>query len=205
LGGTAWKSNPSPQAGPGIFICNGGFYVAKRKSNPNERPGFKFNPGKDYRSERYVMYIMNTETGLLQAGTIEPDLTDGQVIQALEDLIAQLQTPEGFAQLLTAPLPNNPDSSGMESNNKFIQYFVLMNLRLAFERYGPLNAEDTIGILGVIKASVKRWSVGLHRRGYLTYIEGFLGQIGVRVQKLTPAEAEAMGLEVKNSDLEKGD
>ncbi len=180
--------------------------MAKRKSNPNERQGFKFNPGKDYRSERYVMYIMKAETGLLQAGTINPDLTDGEVIQALEDLIAQFQTPESFTQLIAAPGSDDPVSKPPkgENNNQFVQYFVLMNLRSVFEQHGSLNAEDTIGILGVIKASVKRWSVGLHRRGYLTYIEGFLGQMGVRMQRLNTKEAEALGLEIPPPQIREG-
>ena len=54
-----------------------------------------------------------------------------------------------------------------------------MNLQSAFEDNGPLEAEDVIGILGVIKTSVKRWSIGAHRRGYLTFLEDFLGQAGV--------------------------
>jgi hypothetical protein len=81
-----------------------------------------------------------------------------------------------------------------------------MNLRLAFERYGPLPAEDVMGILGVIKTSVKRWSVGMHRRGYITYIEGFLGQMGVKVQKLTEEDAKSLGLEADDTIyLDKGD
>jgi imidazolonepropionase-like amidohydrolase len=56
------------------------------------------------------------------------------------------------------------------------------------------GAEDTIGILGVIKTSVKRWGVGMHRRGYITFLEGFLGQMGVKVRQLSAEEASDLGL-----------
>ncbi len=34
----------------------------------------------------------------------------------------------------------------------------------------------------------------MHRRGYLTFLEGFLGQAGVRVQQLTEDEVEELEL-----------
>ncbi len=174
--------------------------MAKRKRVPGDRPGFKLNLTPDYRSDRYAIYIANAETGLLQAGTVNPDLTDGDVSQALEDLIARLKQPEA-AHLLLSPKSSEPEGSEakVEGEHAFVQHFVLMNLRSAFERYGPLDAEDVIGILGVIKSSVKKWSTGMHRRGYLTFIEGFLGQMGVKVQKLTAEEAEALELEADDT------
>jgi hypothetical protein len=172
--------------------------IAKRKRKPGEeRQGFKLNLSTDYRSERFVMYIANAETGILQAATVDSDLTDGEVSQALEELMAQLNDETVFRGLL---LENQaPDAASHldvsnKDRNSFVQNFILINLRTAFERYGPLNAEDTIGILGVIKTSVKRWSVGLHRRGYITFIEGFLGEMGVGVRKLTDKEVEEMDL-----------
>jgi hypothetical protein len=189
-----------------VFLAKGGT-MAKRKRKPGEREGFKLNLSKDYRSERYVMYIANAETGLLQAGTVDPDLTDGEVSQALEDLMVRLKQPE-LAEALLSQKTGEPQSSEdkIEGKHAFVQRFVLMNLHSAFERYGPLDAEDVIGILGVIKSSVKKWSVGMHRRGYLTFIEGFLGNMGVKVQKLTAEEAEALGLKADTTiHLEKGD
>ncbi|MCK6629402.1 MAG: hypothetical protein L6R45_30025 [Anaerolineae bacterium] len=181
--------------------------MAKRKRVPGARPGFKLNLTPDYRSEQYVMYILNAETGLLQAGTISPDLTDGDISQALDDLIARLKQPEA-AHLLLSPRSSEPGGSEatVEGEHAFVQHLVLMNLHSAFERYGPLEVEDVIGILGVIKSSVKKWSVGMHRRGYLTFIEGFLGQMGVKVQQLSAEEAEALGLKADDTiHLGKGD
>ncbi len=167
--------------------------MAKRKRKPGSRKGFKLNIAKNYRDDRYVIYIANAETGILQAGTIEANLTDGDVYQALEDLISQLQEPDTYSKLFTSETSEEPDELEKKKKKEIdglVQTLILMNLRSAFQEHGPLEAEDVIGILGVIKTSVKRWSVGMHRRGYLTYIEGFLGQMGVKTWQLSPEEVE---------------
>ena len=74
--------------------------MAKRKRRPRRRKGFKFQLGKDYQSERYTMHVMNVEIGILQASTIDADLTDGDVSKALENLILQLKEPGVFSKLL---------------------------------------------------------------------------------------------------------
>lgn len=178
--------------------------MAKRKRG--KRKGFSLRLEKDYRSEQYVIYIMNAETGLLQAGTIAPELTDGDIYETLENLIVRLEDPEVFAELF--PDQSSDDSQKGRADDSdtttFVEYFITMSLRNAFAQHGPLEAADVIGILEVIKTSVKRWSVGMHRRGYLTYLEGFLGQMGVNVKKLSAEEARALGLEAP-PDMIEGD
>jgi hypothetical protein len=169
--------------------------MAKRKRKPGSRKGFKLKISPDYRSEGYVMYVANAETGILQAGTIDPELTDGDVYQALDDLISQLQAPDTFSKFFPDQTPEEsekPDPGDRKDTSGFVQSFVTMNLRSAFEQNGRLKAEDVIGILEVIKTSVKRRSVGMHRRGYLTYIEDFLGQMGVKVWQLSEEEVEEL-------------
>lgn len=154
------------------------------------------------------MYIAHTETGLLQAGTIDPELTDGDVYQALTDLMMQLQDPATFEKFFagkTDEKPNKLDLGDSENEHGFVQSFVLMNLRDAFAKFGRLPAEDVIGILDVIKTSVKRWSVGMHRRGYLTYIEEFLGQMGVYAKRLTQEEVENLEFYRATGELEAGE
>jgi hypothetical protein len=115
----------------------------------------------------------------------------------------RLKDPEVFTELFTNPSSDDPQKGDDDENpTSFIEYFITMNLRNAFEQHGPLEAEDVIGILGVIKTSVKRHSVGMHRRGYLTFLEGFLGQMGVAVQKLSAEEAEKLGLEAPSNVIE---
>ncbi len=180
--------------------------MAKRKRRPGNRKGFKLRLEKDYRDERYVMYVVSVETGILQVSTIDSNLTDGDVIDALEDLILQLQNPEVFANVLfpqsagAAPAAD----AGEEKIMGRTQNFILMNLRSAFEQHGALPAEDVVGILDVIKRSTRKHSVGMHRRGYLTFLVGFLGQMGIEVRQLSDEEVEEMGLEVIPPDYEEG-
>ena len=174
--------------------------MAKRKSGSGK--GFKLQLTPDYRSERYTMYIMQVETGILQAATIAPELTDGDVTEVLVDLITRLKTPETLDQLLPAQAADEAEIPTIrnEEESNLVEHLILLNLREAFDKYGPLSAEDVSGILGVIKTSVKRWGHGAHRRGYLTYIEDFLGQAGVEVQKLSANEAKALGLDVDSPE-----
>ena len=182
--------------------------MAKRKRKPGNRKGFQLRVEKDYRSEAYVMYIMNAEIGVLQAAAIDPELTDGDVNGALEDLIVQLQEPEALPRLLpgdTSEGDQEPPSDTSSDLRAYVQHFILMNLNHAFEEHGPLEAADVIGVLGVIKTSIKRWNVGMHRRGYLTYLEDFLGQMGVTVNEISAEEAEALDIAQAFEQLENGE
>lgn len=176
--------------------------MAKRKRG--KRKGFSLELAEDYRSEKYVIYIANAETGILQAGTIDSELTDGDVYEALSDLISQLKDADTF-QKLFAPRPADEDQTEGEKIDGPVQLFIIMNLRHAFEQHGPLAAKDVIGILDVIRTSVKRWSHGMHRRGYLTFIEGFLGQMGVKSWQLSEEEVENLEFNRAPDQLDDGD
>jgi hypothetical protein len=178
--------------------------MAKRKRG--KRKGFTLELAEDYRSEKYVIYIASAETGILQAGTLDPDLTDGDVYEALNDLINQLEDSDTFQKFFT-PEPVSEEEAKVESKKMegMVQSFIIMNLRDAFEQHGRLAAKDVIGILDVIRTSVKRWSHGMHRRGYLTYIEGFLGQMGIGAWQLSEEEIENLEFYRASDQLDDGD
>jgi hypothetical protein len=192
-----------PNIGLRGFLFFGGI-MAKRKRG--KRKGFNLELAEDYRAEKYVIYIASAETGILQAGTIHTDLTDGDVYQALGDLIADLKEPDIFQQLF---FPKDEESQPEQNEEKradgMISFLIVSNLKTAFEKHGPLRAEDVIGILDVIRTSVKRWSHGMHRRGYLTYIEGFLGQMGIKTWQLSEEEVENLEFYRAPNQLEDGD
>ena len=176
--------------------------MAKRKRG--KRKGFSLELAEDYRSEKYVIYIASAETGILQAGTIHSDLTDGDVYQALGDLITDLEEPDTF-QRLFFPVNEEPEQEQQKKADGLINFLIVSNLQTAFEQHGPLKADDVIGILNVIRTSIKRWSRGMHRRGYLTYIEGFLGQMGVRTWQLSEEEVENLEFYRAPDQLDDGD
>lgn len=175
--------------------------MAKRKRKPGERKGFKLKIPKNYRGDQYVPYIMNAEIGILQASKIDPHLTDGDVFEALRDLISQASEPETWSKRWAAETDDAAEEPGdSQAQGDMIQHLIIMNLKSAFERHGPLEPKDVVGVLDVIKSSVKRWSVGMHARGYLTYIEGFLGETGVEIRQLSPEEVAELELNRDDSE-----
>jgi hypothetical protein len=172
--------------------------MAKRKRKPGRGKGFKLRLDKDYRSDQYIPYIMNVETGILEAATIDPGLTDGDVKQTIESLISRLKEPETLPQLLPGESTDTP-TLPPEGEGSYVQALIMMNLQRAFNENGPLEVEDVIGILKVINHSLSKWNIGLHKRGYLDYLQDFLGEVGVNVQKLSLPEVKALDLDKPES------
>ncbi len=168
--------------------------MAKRKRKPGNRPAFQVKPVKNYRSDEYVMYIKSAETGILQAATIDSALTDGEVDTEIQTLIKQLQTPQGYRDLFS-PQEADEDEDSPIPKEVFVRHFILLNLRQTFEEYPPLEAEDLVGVLKVIRSSIKHWGRKDRRHGYLTFLEGFMADLGTTVQRRSEEEAKEMGLD----------
>lgn len=166
--------------------------MAKRKRIPGG--GSKLRPIKDYRSPEYVPYIFGAETGILQAWKVEPDIRDGDVRQALRDLISPVQKSGELPETLTRPAREEfeIEATGKES---LLRELILHNLSLAFEKHGPLDGEDLVGVLKVINGSIGAWNIGMSGRGYLNYLEGFMGQMGASTVALPPEEVKRLGLD----------
>lgn len=175
--------------------------MAKRKRRPGR--GSKLRPIKDYRDDQYVPYIARAETGILQAWSIDPDLRDGDVREALRHLMRPMKQSGQLPQALTPEALDAPSKKAVETES-LLEFLILENLQAAFREFGPLNAEDTIGILTVINNSVGAWNRGMRGQEYLKYIEDFLGGIGVEVRQLTDEEVKLLGLD-QAPDLIKGE
>ena len=152
--------------------------MAKRKRRPGQ--GAKFRPAKNYRDDDYVPYIFRAEHGILEAWTIDRDIRDGDVREALRGLISAMKKTERLPKELAAasedPSERNSQNDLENTDTKsFVQQFILNSLQAAFKEYGPLTVEDTVGILTVINNSVGTWNRGWRGQEYLKYIEDFLG------------------------------
>lgn len=170
--------------------------MAKRKRKPGERSGSKLRPIKDYRDDHFTLYIAQVETGIVEAWTIEPDLRDGDVREALRKMIREMKRSDQLPDL-AADDEEKPDGTS------FLEWQILAGLRQAFEKHGPLNVEDTIGILGVINSSVGTWNRGMRGQEYLKYIKDFLRGMGVTMRQVTQEEAEALLLDASD-EIESG-
>lgn len=162
--------------------------MAKRKRRPNERHGSKLRLAKDYRSDEYVTYIFRAETGILEAWTMKPDLRDGDVRDALRELMRTMKRTHELPALLTENTEEPPPDTSL------LEWRILDNLRQIFDENGPLDVEDTIGILTVINNSVGAWNRGMRGQEYLKYIRDFLGGMGVQVQQISEEEAQELFL-----------
>lgn len=167
--------------------------MAKRKRNRGS--GSKLRPIKDYRDDEYIPYIFKTETGILQAWTIEPALTDGDVRQALRGLIKQISEANELPQALRDFEEENTTSVDTADPEGLLAQFILNGLGLAFQENGPLVAEDVVGVLKTINGSVGTWNIGMRQQGYLRYLRQFLGQMGVESRILTEEEVKELGLD----------
>lgn len=143
--------------------------------------------GSKYRTDELVPLHLQTETGIYHAFVASKrKLTDAEVESALRRLILQLRR---------GSQPSLDDASPGESETapSLEEEMVLLHIRLNWQRMqesGALPGRDTlVGVLRSILGSIETWKhAGAESRGYLEYIEGFLGRMGVHAESL-PEEA----------------
>jgi hypothetical protein len=142
-------------------------------------------PLKKYRTEKYVMTIMRAEVGIYETfRTTERQLTDRQVRLALRRLIAELRsgpyTPAEVREVVEVREGEYEDLVVWSIKRNWDNLF-------ATEPRHP-NA-DLIGCLRTILDSIETWATpGAASQGYLSYLEGFMQQAGVTVEKLPVSE-----------------
>jgi len=145
------------------------FYLEKTMAKRKRKPGggSKLRPIKDYRDAEYVPCIFKTETGILESWKMEPDLRDGDVRQALRNIVKTIRH--------TGQLPPELTDSQEKSAQSLLEWRILDQLSNTFQEQGPLNVEDTIGVLSQVNYSAGTWNRGMRNQEYLKYIDGFLG------------------------------
>ena len=143
--------------------------------------------GKKYKAPEFVPILHRTEIGIHQADVmLDRDLTDDEVEATLEHLIIRLRQ----KAIPTLAATDRPEESEGEENG-----LILLNIRrnwqvLADQGRFPVR-DDLVGVLRTILSSLEVWrGQSLHARGYLQYIDKFMKETGVRVQKLDPREVE---------------
>ena len=94
--------------------------------------------------------IIKIESGILQAATIDPTLTDGQVEQVLQQLIRGLKKVEPA----TRQLNDSVITRMSETSNDLVSECIISNFSASLNDTGILSIEDGIGMLRVIKSSL---------------------------------------------------
>lgn len=144
-------------------------------------------PRKKYRTEKYVMTIMRAEMGIYETFQMsERQLTDGQVRLALRQLIAELRS---------GPYTPSEAREVVEIREGEYEDLIIWSIKRNWDDLFATNPRhpnaDLIGCLRTILDSIETWTTpGAASQGYLSYLEGFLRQMGVTVEKLPTSEWE---------------
>jgi hypothetical protein len=152
----------------------------KRRLKLQEREPLALS-GDRFRKPKYVPAWMAIETAIYEAFVIsDKRLTDQDVFAALGSLVRQLRT---------GPLPSVPDTTALDYEVAEPAGLVVENIRRSWElRLSPENRlprEELIGVLRSIADSLQvRTTPFARSQGYLNYLEGYLGKVGVSVRKV---------------------
>ncbi len=143
--------------------------------------------GQKYKGPEYVSTIHRTEVGIYESYVISGrSMTDADVEDEIEQLIERLRAGT-LPSLASGPPAITADPDDGESVETLMHWNIRRNWQILAEREGLPAREDLIGVLRTILSSVEtRRSMAMHPQGYLRFIEGFLKELGVNVQRLSP-------------------
>lgn len=148
--------------------------MAKRKRKVGEGGGVKLKIAKNYQHDQYAPYIMGAESGIVRVWQAIPDLTDGDVRQALRQLIKMLDRWEiASDEIVTLTEEDRLLFDGQDKVNQ-LQAGIVAGLSLSYKDYPPLHKEDVIGVLKQINYSIGNMNRGLRLQNYLHYVRDLL-------------------------------
>jgi hypothetical protein len=136
--------------------------------------------GNKFKNNRFLPLIFSTETGIHESFVMsDRQLTDHDVRAALESLIQELRG--GAAAIVPQPRPG--DALGGTG-------LIAANVRRHWEEFSKRDRlpgrEDLVGVLRTILGSIDVWgNISPTSRGYLRYLEGFMGKLGVHCQAVS--------------------
>jgi len=154
--------------------------------------------GNKYRTDKLVPVFFQTEVGIYESFVIsEKKITDHDARRALEHLIHAIRSGE-----IAVPAQREPSECvGEEPKDNLITW----NIRQHWDDYfkeEPFPGRDSlVGVLRTILGSIETWgNISPTSRGYLRYLEGFMGKLGVHCRQLPP-DFE-LGMEDNADDLD---
>lgn len=154
--------------------------------------------GNKYRKDKYILAIMGAETGIYETYVVtDRELTDRDVEAGLKHLIRELRSKSYQPAEEREEIEVKPGGE-ME----LLQWHIKYRWDELFTRQPHHSNSELAGILRTILASIETWATpSPDSRGYLNYIQGFLTQAGVRVERV-PIEGGEWEEEEEMSDEE---
>jgi hypothetical protein len=153
--------------------------------------------GRKYQNEKYVDAHLATETAIYEVYVItDREITDHHVRASLGYLIHQLR---GENPPLPEDGPQTDDEHGQPQD--LIAYTIKQHWEDLFTEQPRHATQELVGVLRSILGSVETWSrPAPGGRGYLRYLEGFLNELGVRVEVLPDAQPDTQQAEAVSAD-----
>ena len=133
-----------------------------------------------YRLPKYVEYIFFAEMSILSADTVLPNLTDGEAVAALKNLVAQIHKIKGLPHYPEQPT----DTEGM------IAWLIIQNWTNLFNQKRKLSRKEMVGCLGVVIESAESRMRKPNQRKYLSYLKKFMKRAGVSLKAISASELE---------------
>jgi hypothetical protein len=148
--------------------------------------------GAKYRSAAFVPIIHRTEIGIYESYVLsDRTLTDDDVEEDLGRLIGQLR-----AKSLPSPKGPGGEQADDDGEDRLILWSIRRNWQILADRGSLPGRDDLIGVLRTILSSLEtRRSMNLNARGYLHFLEDFMKQTGVKVERVRPEELSSLGIE----------
>lgn len=144
--------------------------------------------GQKYKRDEYVPIFLATEAGIHEADTIlRGRLTDRDVVAALTRLIDDLRQSDRL-----------PDAEGgtLDETGAIIER-ILSRWEHQFGLEGRPPRDVLVGILRTTLGSIEVWSSKGGARGYLNFIKGFLGRVGMGFHQVSREQLAALGIDVE--------
>ncbi len=154
--------------------------------------------GNKYKTDALVPVVFATEAGIYESFVMaDRQITDHDVRNALESLIRGIR---GGTILL--PPQRQPSAGGERGpEESLLTWNIRRHWDEHFEEEPFPGRDDLIGVLRTILASIEVWgNMSPTSRGYLRYLEGFMGKLGVHCRAIPPEFAAA--LEDGTADVE---
>ncbi len=153
--------------------------MSRKKRRP-AKPARQKSTDK-YRLPRYIEFLFAIELSILNADTILPKLTDGEVVAALRKLLGQVNKSKGLPDYQEQPT----DSEAL------IAWLIVQNWTDLFSRRRKLSRKEMIGCLETVIESAETRMRKPNRRKYLNYLKKFMKRAGVSVEAIPLSEFEA--------------
>lgn len=152
--------------------------MSKKKRRP-AKPARQESANR-YKTPKYVEYIFSAEIGILSADAVLPEITDGEVVAALRELVGQVTRSKGLPRYREQP----QDTAGL------IGWLIVQNWDEILSKRRKLSPKEIVGCLEVVIESVETRMRKPNQRKYLNYLKKFMKRAGVSIEARSISELE---------------